>query len=103
MHLPFKVPPFKQNLLSEHQQSSAVDRQTSPRQRDPEHQSRNAVEGKIIEGNIAGAVRLLTSEDSVALANDETLEILRLKHPPPIEHTFFPEKILLPQVIPVIT
>ena len=93
----------KENLLSERQQSPPIDRQTYPRQRDPEHQLRNAVEGKIIEGNIAGAVRLLTSEDSVAPVNDETLEILRLKHPPSIEHASFPEKILLPPVIPVVT
>lgn len=40
------------------------------------------VEAKISEGDISGALRTLTSEDTLAPQNKETLDILLEKHPP---------------------
>ena len=41
------------------------------------------VEAKISEGDISGALRTLTSEDTLAPQDKTTLDILREKHPPP--------------------
>ena len=59
---------------------------------DPERQLRRSVESKILDGNISGAVRILTSDDSIAPVTDETMQALRLKHPPANADASFPEK-----------
>jgi len=42
---------------------------------------RKAVERKFQDGDVSGAVRLLSSEDAVALPSPEVLPILQAKHP----------------------
>lgn len=42
---------------------------------------KNIIESKVADGDIRGAIRVLSSADSIAPENDETLEILRKKHP----------------------
>lgn len=48
------------------------------------------VENKISEGDIRGAVKLLTSNDDFAPQNQETLDQLRLLHPSPIREVNLP-------------
>ena len=48
------------------------------------------VSTKLEEGNINGAVRLATSEDSIAEDDDSTISALRAKHPPANSNTPFP-------------
>jgi hypothetical protein len=47
----------------------------------PRSTTRKAVERKMLNGNISGAVRILSSDDSVAPHAAGALEILRSKHP----------------------
>jgi hypothetical protein len=55
----------------------------SPRKpsRREENSIRKAAERKMEDGDISGAVRILTSEDAVAPPTAEVLDILRTKHP----------------------
>lgn len=50
----------------------------------------NLVESKVHDGDLRGAVRLLTSECSIAPASEETLISLRSKHPSPSRYLDFP-------------
>ncbi|XP_048483467.1 uncharacterized protein LOC125489916 [Plutella xylostella] len=49
-----------------------------------------AVETKVHDGDLSGAVRILLSDCSIAENNEETLEALRLKHPAPGRPLNFP-------------
>lgn len=48
------------------------------------------VDAKVNDFDLRGAVRLLCSEDSFAPMNDETLDILKAKHPSPSRELHFP-------------
>lgn len=50
-------------------------------QNDGKSRLRNAVERKIQAGNISGAVRILSSDDSVTLPTADILDVLKKKHP----------------------
>lgn len=49
------------------------------------------VECKIAEGDVKGAVRILSSSDTLAPQTVNTFERLKLKHPPPSREMNFPE------------
>lgn len=49
------------------------------------------VEYKISDGDVKGAVKLLSSTDTIAPFNEVTLEELKQKHPPPTEDIPLPE------------
>lgn len=49
------------------------------------------VEYKIAEGDVKGAVRILSSSDALAPQNVSTFEQLKLKHPPPSREMNFPD------------
>jgi len=49
------------------------------------------VEYKIAEGNVKGAVKLLSSTDTLAPQNIATFQQLQEKHPPPSREIHFPE------------
>lgn len=42
---------------------------------------KNIIESKVAEGDVRGAIRILSSADSIAPENDETFKILQDKHP----------------------
>lgn len=50
------------------------------------------IEAKVADFDIRGAVRLLTSEDSVAISNENTLKELQDKHPSPSREINLPER-----------
>ena len=52
------------------------------RRSNPNETLRRRVNGKISDGDIRGAVRELASDESVAPMNDDTIRVLRSKHPP---------------------
>ena len=79
-------------MLSEELPARSVDDKKKPQVHDPDRQLRRTVESKIMDGNISAAVRILTSEDSIAPVDHETVEALRLKHPPETPDSSFPEK-----------
>ena len=54
-----------------------------PRSDDPDTQLAARVSAKLEEGDFKGAVRLASSEDTLAPLNEATLEALKKKHPPP--------------------
>ena len=49
------------------------------------------VSAKLEEGDFKGAVRLASSEDSIAVPNSETLAALQEKHPLPHPDSVFPQ------------
>lgn len=49
------------------------------------------VEAKIADGDIRGAVKLLSSVETLAKQDICTLEALKAKHPPPVNASFVPE------------
>lgn len=49
------------------------------------------VEYKISEGDVKGAVKILSSNETLAPQNQETLKLLRQKHPPPKKPLNIPE------------
>ena len=49
------------------------------------------IEAKVADGDVRGAIRLLSSTDDIAPQNSITLEKLRDKHPPPSRPLNFPE------------
>jgi hypothetical protein len=53
---------------------------------------RKAVERKMEDGDVSGAVRILTSEDAVAPPTADVLDILRTKHPTGNPESFYPPK-----------
>ena len=57
----------------------------------PDDALRKAVDLKLQDGDITGAVRLLSSEDSVASVDADTLNALTEKHPDPPANLVFPE------------
>ena len=54
---------------------------------------RKAVEAKLQDGDISGAVRLVSSEETIAPNSAETLEVLRSKHPNMPADLKLPEKV----------
>lgn len=59
------------------------------------------VEAKLSDGDVSGALRLLSSDDCIAPKNEETLRSLQLKHPAHPEPTNFPDSTIeTPQIIP---
>lgn len=52
---------------------------------------KSRIESKIADGDIQGAVRLLSSEDSIAPMNSDTLSKLQEKHPSPSRELDFPD------------
>lgn len=79
-------PSGKQSLTSKvkHniESSGVTDFQAGPTVRKPPSLYRS-VEAKVYEGDLRGAARLLTSDCSLAPANEETLTALKSKHPAP--------------------
>ncbi|GAV09476.1 hypothetical protein RvY_19015 [Ramazzottius varieornatus] len=62
------------------------------------------VEGKINDGEISGALRVLSSEDSVAAPTPEVLDTLRDKHPSESPDSLFPnppDQLSLPEEVTV--
>ncbi|KAL3613036.1 hypothetical protein CASFOL_043125 [Castilleja foliolosa] len=53
---------------------------------------KTTIEAKVFEGDLRGAVRLLTSNDDVAKPGPETLEALRSKHPAPSRPLCYPSE-----------
>lgn len=51
---------------------------------------KNIVESKVAEGDIRGAMKILSSADSIATENDATFRILQSKHPIPFNTTTEP-------------
>lgn len=49
------------------------------------------VEAKLSDGDVSGALRLISSDDIIAPNNEETLNALRQKHPPHPEPSNFPD------------
>jgi hypothetical protein len=49
------------------------------------------VEAKITDFDIKGAVKLLSSDDSLASFNEDVAEELKKKHPSPSRELFFPD------------
>ena len=62
--------------------NSAISNTSQPKMRGSMDKLAARVSSKLEEGNYRGAVRLLCSEDAIAEHSNETLEALRLKHPP---------------------
>ncbi|OXA43090.1 LINE-1 retrotransposable element ORF2 protein [Folsomia candida] len=56
-----------------------------------QQQRAKKVEAKLSDGDVQGAIRLLTSDDVIAPKNEETLSALLLKHPPHPEPANFPD------------
>ncbi|OXA58286.1 Retrovirus-related Pol polyprotein from type-2 retrotransposable element R2DM [Folsomia candida] len=56
----------------------------------PQETIAKKVEAKLADGDVRGAIRLLTSDDTIAPNNQETLDALITKHPPHPEPTYFP-------------
>lgn len=48
---------------------------------------KNIIESKVADGDVRGAIRILSSADSIATENDATFEILQEKHPLPSNTT----------------
>jgi hypothetical protein len=48
------------------------------------------IEAKMNDFDVKGSVRLLSSNDTLATFDDETLEILKSKHPQPSRKLIFP-------------
>ncbi|GAU95300.1 hypothetical protein RvY_06942-2 [Ramazzottius varieornatus] len=62
------------------------------------------VEGKINDGDISGALRVLSSENSVAVPTPEVLDTLRAKHPSESPDSLFPDppdQLSLPEEVTV--
>jgi hypothetical protein len=51
------------------------------------------VEAKVADFDIRGAVKLLSSDDSLASFNEDVAEELKKKHPSPSRELFFPDPI----------
>jgi hypothetical protein len=49
------------------------------------------VEAKVADFDIKGAVKLLSSDDSLASFNEDVAEELKKKHPSPSRELFFPD------------
>ena len=62
---------------------SASPSQHKPSNRDPLQSLAARVASKLEEGDFRGAIRLASSEDTIAELNDRTLTALKVKHPPP--------------------
>lgn len=59
------------------------------------------VEAKLSDGDVSGALRLLSSDDCIAPKDEKTLKSLKEKHPAHPEPTFFPDSpIETEQIIP---
>lgn len=61
-----------------------------PKKRTPISLSKR-VEYKIADGDIKGAVRILSSTDTLSPQNESTLSQLKMKHPPPSREMVFPD------------
>lgn len=59
------------------------------------------ISSKLEEDDFRGAVRLASSEDSIAEPNDETLAALRDKHPAPHPDTAIPPLPVTGQLTPL--
>ena len=68
--------------------------------KDPMAYLASQVSFKVEEGDYRGAVHLACSEDTIADKSDPTLEVLRLKQPPPHRDTLIHP---LPEALPTIT
>lgn len=64
---------------------------TKPTKKKPTISLSKRVEGKVAEGNIKGAVKILASTDTLAPQNESTLSQLKAKHPPPSREMAFPD------------
>jgi hypothetical protein len=49
------------------------------------------VEAKVADFDIRGAIKLLSSDDSLASFSEDVAEELKKKHPSPSRELFFPE------------
>jgi hypothetical protein len=58
------------------------------------------VEAKVADFDIRGAVKLLSSDDSLASFNEDVAEELKKKHPSPSRELFFPDPFLLSGQLP---
>ncbi|OXA61805.1 RFX-like transcription factor daf-19 [Folsomia candida] len=56
-----------------------------------QQQRAKKVEAKLSDGDVGGAIRLLTSDDVIAPNNEDTLSALLAKHPPHPEPANFPD------------
>lgn len=75
---------------------------TKPMKKKPTILLSKRVECKVAEGNIKGAVKLLSSTDTLAPQNESTLSHFKAKHPPPSREMAFPDppdKTLEPLVV----
>lgn len=57
----------------------------------PTSNLKSIIEAKIADGDVQGAIRLLSSEDTIAPQTKETFEKLLEKHPPPSRALNYPE------------
>lgn len=57
----------------------------------PTSNLKSIIEAKIADGDVQGAIRLLSSEETIAPQNKETLKKLIEKHPPPSRELNYPE------------
>lgn len=58
--------------------------------KNPQKNLGKKVESKISEGDIKGAIQILTSSETLATKNEETIKILEYKHPPHEKEMCFP-------------
>lgn len=57
----------------------------------PTSNLKSLIEAKIADGDVQGAIRILSSEETIAPQNKETFEKLVEKHPPPSRELNYPE------------
>lgn len=66
-------------------------RKVSRKERSLEADLFRRIEEKVSDIDIKGAVKLLTSNDKLAIADENTLSELKKKHPEPSRDLIFPE------------
>ena len=71
----------KANIRSNGENTTPESRERKKKNATTEEAFRKAVEMKLQDGDISGAVRLLSSEDTIAPDTPDTIESLRRKHP----------------------
>jgi len=84
---------IKQNLFRSEASPISAKELTQPKPSKSDKVLRKRIEAKINDGDISGAVRLLSSDESVVSATVEVVENLKSKHPKSPEDITFPDEL----------
>ena len=79
------------NLTRPHITEQPVGRKNNAKKETTDATLKKIVKGKLNDADISGALRVLSSEDTVAVPSAEVLDILRSKHPGEAEDAAFPD------------